>query len=102
MKFLGVDFVRVLRALTIRRKLDQGEGRIRKLVPDLEIVRGHRQPAKCKHVTAGLGDPAGPLPGNLVDHFPVPNSWSPSIFGRMKGSAGSVPAKPLAGPKDQS
>ncbi|MEH2690383.1 hypothetical protein DXU04_36585 [Bradyrhizobium diazoefficiens] len=68
MEFLPDGFVR----LGVLR--EQRERGLRVLLPDLEIAGGDGEPAERVHVASGLGNPADPVPGDLVDCHSVPRS----------------------------
>ena len=55
---------------------DKGESGAGVLLPDGQICRGNRQPAKREEVAAGFGDPPNLCPGDLVypriDHMHPP------------------------------
>ena len=45
----------------------QRERGLRVLLPDIEIAGGDGEPAEGVHVASGLGDPADPVPGDLIN-----------------------------------
>jgi hypothetical protein len=56
-----------------RHRLDERERRVRKLLPDGEIFRCYREPAKRKHVSAGFSHFPNLLPCYFIDaqSFPL-------------------------------
>ncbi|MGJ5120980.1 hypothetical protein [Bradyrhizobium oligotrophicum] len=51
-----------------RGPFDQRESSARIALPDGDVISRDRQPSERKHVAAGLGDPSGLVPIDLVDH----------------------------------
>jgi len=67
-------------------RLDQGEYRVRELLPDRKILRRHREPAEPEHVPAGFGDVPDLLPADLIDTqsfspFGIPQAVRPQDGG---------------------
>jgi hypothetical protein len=52
---------------SFRRLLDKRKFGIRKLLPDVDIVRGDDEKSKSEHVPTGLYHPTDFLPVDLVD-----------------------------------
>ena len=81
--------VKLVLGACCRGQHDQRELRVRILPPDREIGVRHRQPAKPKHVPAGLGHAPDLLPCHLVDQAcpldlpcPQPAGLSPKLSSR--------------------
>jgi hypothetical protein len=55
---------------------DKGEGGIRVLLPDSQIFRGNRQPAKREKVPARFGNSPNLSPGDLM-YFGIDHVHSP-------------------------
>ena len=65
---------------------DERKCRVRELLPDSKVFRGHCEPAECEHVSARFGHSARLLPCDFIDH----QSFLPSEANFRSAPAGQA------------